>query len=647
MTVNRKCAAVLGTLAVGFWARPAGAEVKGNANCPGEEVFFDPGQGEDIVLPKGFKLRVFAKGLNFPTGLAFVGNRKNFHVFVVESGTGLPSRCNNNRGPGFFNAMTGRFINPKTNPFTPDLLIFDKHGNKIAGPIAKPPVPQDDPDASANSRFFQSEGPAIGLTFEHGFAGGTLFSTDSNQGVRGASGQGNNTSRVSIVDVANDRVIPYIKRLPTGDHPTELIVAKDGFIYWSQGSATNSGVTGHDNGGGGNQHDIACQEIKLSHNLFDSGDGDMTSGFSNHGVRRPGATVPPFEDAFRGMHACTGAILRARAHSSNAAATVEPFSWGYRNPFGLRFAPEDHVLQGGLFVTENGEDERGARPTNNAPDRLQLAQMNRDGSPDYHGWPDRFGFLDSTQAVFNPVGGPGDDLCSPVRDSSGHVKPGTATDFPACKPVVVAEDSPVRHVLDHFPQPPIAPLAIEPADVAVVGPDFAPDSFAHGVVKRGAALVAREGDFGFSAGNGEPEEGHDIQLVNFSKPRDALTLELERFAFNCKAENQRKGPGSPEHAEERCTKPEDQAFAASERSRIVHGINRPLQVLFGPDGALYLVDYGAVRDFGQSDANAKFRVQADAPLVQIPGTGVIWKITRSGGDGDGDGDRDRDDDDDD
>src|SRR5262249_25044889 len=144
----------------------------------------------------------------------------------------------------------------------------------------------------------------------------------------------------------------------------------------------------------------------------------------------------------------------------------------------------------------NGEDERGARPTNNAPDRLQLAELNADGTPDYHGWPDRFGFLDSTQALFNPGGGPGDDL-------------------PAAQ--VIAQDRPVRHVLAFPPQPPKAPLAIEPADVAVVTPDFAPNAFLHGVVRQGAALVAREGDFGFSAGNGEPEEGHDVQLVNFSQ----------------------------------------------------------------------------------------------------------------------------------
>jgi hypothetical protein len=49
-------------------------------------------------------------------------------------------------------------------------------------------------------------------------------------------------------------------------------------------------------------------------------------------------------------------------------------------------------------------------------------------------------------------------------------------------------------------------------------------------------------------------------------------------------------------------------------------------VRFGPDGCAYIADYGAVRDFGRSDPDAGFKNAADAALVQIPGTGVIWKI---------------------
>ena len=130
---------------------------------------------------------------------------------------------------------------------------------------------------------------------------------------------------------------------------------------------------------------------------------------------------------------------------------------GYRNPFGIRFSPENHPLRGRLFITENGEDERGARPTNNAPDRLQIAEPNPDGTPDFHGWPDAFGFLDSTQAIFNPSGGPGDDLPADL---------------------VRTLDVPVKHVLAFPPQEPKKPPAIEATDVATVGLDFAP-SFLH------------------------------------------------------------------------------------------------------------------------------------------------------------------------
>ena len=572
-------------LLAGMGATPFAAYAdKSNPVCPVESVFYDPGQGQDIVLAEGYKIEVFAKDLNFPTDVVFLGNRKNFKVFVLESGTGLPSRCNNNA------LVPGVGLTSPANPFTPDILIFDQTGSKLAGPLGKPT--SADP---ASNTGYQPDGPAIGLAFERDLEGGTLFGTDSNQGARGAPGKGNNTSRIVKINPQTGQVTTVIQGLPTGDHPTEQILVKDGFLYWSQGSATNAGVTGHDNGGGGNQHDIACQPVKLSANVFDSGD-HKTSGYSNHGVQRPGATVPAFEDATsKGM--CTGAILRAKI--SNPQNTIEPVAWGFRNPFGLRFSSNDHPLKGQLLISENGEDERGARPTNNAPDRLAVARQNPDGTPEFHGWPDRFGFLDSTQAIFNPIGGPGDDLFPDIAR-------------------IKAENTPVRPVFAFPPQPPVAPLAIEPTDVAVVGLDFVPRSFVFGVVKKNAALIGREGDFGFSPENGQPSAGHDIELVNWTKTGNPNELQLSRFAFNCPSSNQGHNPdGSPT-----CSVQADQAFP--DRLR---GINRPLTVRFGPDGAAYLVDYGAVRDFGKSDPASKFIGATDGPLVQIPGTGVIWKIT--------------------
>src|SRR5881392_2015560 len=401
----------------------ATAQTKGNPLCPGEDVFFDPGHGQDIVVPQGFEVSVFAKGLNSPTAVAFRGDARRFEVFVLESGHGLPSRCNDETS----SVVGGQFS--VTNPFTPDILVFDESGRLIRGPLAKP---------TASGGGLQAHGPAIDIAFEKGFEGGRLFATDSNQAIRAVGAQ-NNSSRIVTVNPQTGQVSPFIAGLPTGDHPAEQITFKDGWIYWSQGSTTNSSVVGRDNGGGANQQDIPCQDITLSTNLFDSGGGVMTSGYSPFNTRRPGATVAAFESA-TGPGICDGSVLRAKVNATNPKSTIEPVSWGYRNPYGIRFAPDDHALKGGLFVTENGEDERGARPTNNSPDRLHLAQQNPDGSPDYHGWPDRFGFLDSTQAVFNPLCGPGDDL------------------FPDCARIL-AEDRPVKPVLERPPQSITPPLA--------------------------------------------------------------------------------------------------------------------------------------------------------------------------------------------
>src|SRR5207247_2859545 len=182
-------------------------------------------------------------------------------------------------------------------------------------------------------------------------------------------------------------------------------------------------------------------------------------------------------------------------------------------------------------------------------------------SPDDHVWSDRFGFLYSTQAMFNPTGGPGDDLCNPPAMPVFNAA--------ACRAAITAADVPVRHVLAFPPQAITAALALEPADVAIGGVDFVQDSFVRGPVRRSAALAGREGDFGFAAANGNPEEGHDIELINFKEP---LQLQLQRFAFNTTFE---------------------QAFVSGAR-----GINRPVDLKFGPDDCAYLVDYGAVRDFG-------------------------------------------------
>jgi glucose/arabinose dehydrogenase len=574
-----------------FLALPAVGEAATVTNpiCPTEFAKFNPDSGSDIVVPDGFKVSVFATGLNFPTGIAFLGNSQKFEVYVLESGHGLPSKCNEQ------GSISGGEFSPN-NPFTPDILVFTQSGGTPIRKLGKP---------TAAGVGFQTAGPAVDIGFEHGFKGGRLFASDSNQATH-AAGQ-NNSSRIVTVDPQTGKVTAFITGLPTGDHPTEQFAFDGKWIYWSQGSTTNSGVVGRDNGGGTNQQDIPCQDITLSDNVFDSGGGKKTSGYSPFGVQRPGATVKAFESALH-HGVCDGAILRAQLNAAHPENTIEPFSWGYRNGYAIRFAPEDHPLAGNLLVGEDGADERGARPSNNAPDSLQLARQNADGTPDYHGWPDRYGFLPSSQAVFNPVGGPGDDLCDP--DSANP--PSLCT--PASLALILSEDVPIRDVLAFPPQQITSPLAIEAADSSFTGIDFVPKAFVAGPVEPGAALYTLEGDFGFSKANATdpaPEVGHEVKLINFGQHSaesgdddhqggKPLVLKIQRFAHNVEFE---------------------QSFVTGSA-----GFNRPTNVKFGPDGCAYVVDYGAVRDFGQSSPEAKFITDGDGPLVQIPGTGVIWKV---------------------
>jgi len=174
-------------------------------------------------------------------------------------------------------------------------------------------------------------------------------------------------------------------------------------------------------------------------------------------------------------------------------------------------------------------------------------------------------------------------------------------------------DIPIADVLAFPPAPIVAPLAIEAADSSFTGIDFVPKSFVGGPVQDGAALYSLEGDFGFSPPNATspaPEVGHEVKLINFNQdPSAPLSLSFQNFARNDTG---------------------DQAFISATNTA---AFNRPLNVRFGPDECAYVPDYGAVRDPGGGPpggpGTTRFVVDADAPLVQFPGTGVIFKICPS------------------
>jgi hypothetical protein len=107
--------------------------------------------------------------------------------------------------------------------------------------------------------------------------------------------------------------------------------------------------------------------------------------------------------------------------------------------------------------------------------------------------------------------------------------------------------------------------------------------------------MAWKGDFGFSPENATepaPVIGHEVKLINFNQlPNTPLSLQIQNLRATALA-NRHSSPTSPDQRQ------------------------------FGPDGCAYVVDYGAVRDKG---SDSHFVGAANGPLVQIPGTGVIWR----------------------
>jgi len=306
MELKSFCFPIAGGVLSALLALPAVAanNVVANPICPDNTANFNPTLPPSIDLPPGFTASVFASGLNFPTGIAFLGDSQNFQVFVLESGHGLGgSRCNEQGSiPG------GDFAS--NNPFTPDILVFNRNGTLIRGPLGKP---------TSSGGGFQPAGPAIDIGFVNGVSGGRLFATDSNQSTHG--GGQNNSSRIVTVNPMTGQVTPFITDLPTGDHPTEQLAFKGGWIYWSQGSTTNSGVVGLDNNSGANQSDIPCQDIVLSNNTFLSSLSPLvaTSGYSPFGTTNPGGTVKAFFNSF------TGKVRQGGVRRRHPASTTEQF----------------------------------------------------------------------------------------------------------------------------------------------------------------------------------------------------------------------------------------------------------------------------------------------------------------------------------
>ncbi len=180
-----------------------------------------------------------------------------------------------------------------------------------------------------------------------------------------------------------------------GNYHTNMVaVGPDGWLYFSQGAMTNSGVVGLD------AYDLAwlkqlphpCDlpgfDIELTGEVFETVDP-----FDQHNRVQTAAFAGFGETQARdaklaGQVPCTAAVMRCRPDGSELTLVA----WGLRNAYGLAFLPD-----GRLVATDQSADDRGSRPIGNAPDLLHLVEAGG-----WYGWPDFIGGRPVTDPAFTP-----------------------------------------------------------------------------------------------------------------------------------------------------------------------------------------------------------------------------------------------------
>jgi hypothetical protein len=314
-------------------------------------------------------------------------------------------------------------------------------------------------------------GPWTGVVF----AGGAFYVAEGGQLEGGR-----------ILKIAPDGAITrLVEGLPShGDHHTNgPAIGPDALICFGQGTATNSGVVGEDSAEFGwlarfpGFHDLLCRDVTLTGATFESGDPLST----DQGRRVRTRPFAPFGratergDVVRAALPCNGAVMRVRPEGG----ALELVAWGFRNPFGLAFAPD-----GRLFVTDNGYDDRGSRPVHGAGDLLWAVTPGT-----WYGWPDFHG-------------------ARRLDGGDHYVSPGKGTPSP---------------LLAASPGVPPRPVAVFAVHSSSDGFDFSrAPAFGH----VGQAFVAQFGDQA-------PLAGKVLGAVGFKVVRvDVATGVIEEFAAN-------------------------------------------------------------------------------------------------------------------
>ena len=342
-----------------------------------------------------------------------------------------------------------------------------------------------------------------------------------------------------------------------GDHNVNyLVFDREGALYFGVGSATNSGVVSSNDPVNQkwlkkrpDMRDIPCRNVVLKKQTF----ADANELTDDKGDEATTGAYQPYghSDATRipAERLCTSAIYKLRS------GTTEPelVAWGFRNPVALALDPKGAVLVG-----MHGADIRGTRPVLDDPDAVYRV---RPGA--WYGWP----------------------------DFSADLLPFTDPKYRPPEKFLAKGHSGVEFVIDQAASGLSAPdrsllVATTVPHAALGGMTVIPP---RGPFARwaGQLLISEMGDFKPTTDPVKPDEhaGFQVESVDLATGRRAVFTR-----------NRGTGPALP-----------------ASRIDLEEGFERPVDVKVGPDGLVYVLDFGV---FNPSEKTMKV----------FPKTGRVYRI---------------------
>jgi hypothetical protein len=207
------------------------------------------------------------------------------------------------------------------------------------------------------------------------------------------------------IDGINGELKLIVKDLPIGDHRNGGVTCKDGYLYFALGFPSNTGFADPDNHGWtdipndpfwlahpdghpATPHDPVCRDIVHTGLNVKSSDGRLTGALLPVGVpAEPGMTI-------KATVPCGGSVMRVALDRQGddglyAHEDMEVYAMGFRNQSGVAFGPAGSRFANALAVSDNGANDLGNRRVANGAEKLWLVtEMGQDA-----GYPDKEGFL--------------------------------------------------------------------------------------------------------------------------------------------------------------------------------------------------------------------------------------------------------------